>query len=100
MAKRKRKLNKKLVIALSIVTVLLLLLIGAGLYRYRHVLFPRDPGPYAKAGLEAFEKGQYKLAVEKLKIAVGAAVGKDEKSKQAQAKYCYDIGRVDRKSVV
>ena len=113
MAKRKKKLNKKLVIALSTVTVLLLLAVGAGLYKYRNVLIPKDPAPYAKAGLEALKKAQelsiaandasgkdakakkikandyYKLAAEELGIAANAAGGKD-----AEANYYYDLGRV------
>ena len=94
MAKRKKKLNKKLVAALSAVTVLLLLLVGTALYRYRNVLIPKNPVPHAKAGLEALEKGQYKLAAKELSIAASAAGGKGAKAKRAKAKYYYDLGRV------
>ena len=94
MAKRKKKLNKKLVIALSAVTVLLLVAVGAGLYKYRNVLIPKDPAPYAKAGLEALEKKDYKLAAQELGIAANAAGGKDANAKKIKAKYYYDLGRV------
>ena len=94
MAKRKKKLNKKLVIALSVITLLLLMLVGAGAYKYRYKLFPRDPAPHAKAGMDAFEKGQYELAEEELQIAIGAVGSGDAEARKTQAKYCYDLGKV------
>jgi len=95
MAKRKKKkLNKKLVVSLSAVTVLILMAIGVAVYKFRHSLFPADPVLHAKAGLEALEKGDYKLAAWELRIAAGVTGGKDPKSRAQQARYCYDLGRV------
>ena len=55
----------------------------------------QDSGsPDAKAGLDAFEKGDYKTAVKELKIAAGAVGRKDLKARKLQAQYCYDLGRV------
>ncbi|MCP4376616.1 MAG: tetratricopeptide repeat protein [bacterium] len=97
MAKRKKKkLNKRLVIILSIVTVLFLLLGGAVLYKFRHSLIPRDPVPYAKAGLKSFEQKQYKQAVEEFSIAISATTGKDAKSRAMKAEYYYRLGEVYR----
>ncbi len=93
MAKRKKKLNKKLVASLSAVTLLVLMLVGYGLYRYSHVLFPKDPVSHAQKGLAALEKGDYALAVEELKTAAGAAGGNDPESRKMKAQYCYDLGR-------
>ncbi|MDP6546373.1 MAG: tetratricopeptide repeat protein [Phycisphaerae bacterium] len=93
MAKRKKKLNKKLVAALSAVAVLLLLVVGLGLYKFRNDLFPKNPVPHAKAGLDALEKGQYELAVKELSIAAGAANTKDDEAKKIKAEYYYDLGR-------
>ncbi|MBT3199007.1 MAG: tetratricopeptide repeat protein [Phycisphaerales bacterium] len=93
MAKRKKKLNKKLVAALSAVTILVLLAIGAGVYKLRHRLFPKDPIPHHTSGMAFLEKKDYKSAVKELTTAVGAAYGKDAESRKLQAKYCYDLGQ-------
>ena len=101
MAKRKKKLNKKLVIALSAVTVLLLLVIGVGvalnpriLYRFRDILIPVDPVPHAKAGLEALDKKDYETAVEEMSTAIRAIRGKSVEDRESKAVYYYDLGRI------
>jgi tetratricopeptide (TPR) repeat protein len=94
MAKRKKKkLNKKLVIALSVVTVLFLLFGGAVLYKFRRTLMPVDPVPHAAAGLKALEQEQYELAVEELGIAISAVSGKDAKSRETKADYYHSLGK-------
>jgi tetratricopeptide (TPR) repeat protein len=119
MAKRKKKLNKKLVATLSAVTVLILLAVGAALYRYRNVLMPRNPVPHAREGKKALKKARelskaanatgdkdakakkeaqareyYKLAARELAIAARAASSTGAKAKKAKAKYYYDLGKI------
>jgi tetratricopeptide (TPR) repeat protein len=93
MAKRKKKLNKKLVIALSVITVMVLLLAVAVGYKKRNYFFPKNPVPLAKEGLEALDSKNYELAVQKLGTAITFAPDNDAESRKIKAKYYYDLGR-------
>jgi len=94
MAKRKKKLNKKLVATLSAVTVLILLAVGAALYKYRNVLIPKNPVPHAKAGKKALKKGlEASKKGRELSKAANAASDEDAKAKKAQAREYYNQAR-------
>jgi len=88
MARRKR-LNKRLVIIILVVVGVLITGVGAGLWRFRDRIFPKDPVAHARRGLQAFEQGDYKRAERNFHIAIHA-------SKSENAKYLYDLGRVYR----
>ncbi|MEI7836566.1 MAG: hypothetical protein WCK05_09155, partial [Planctomycetota bacterium] len=76
--KKKRKLNRKVVIVFAVIGALLLGLGGAGLYRFRNRIWPKNPAACAKMGDEALRQGDFAEAVKNYKDAVGSARGRDK----------------------
>ena len=76
--RKKRKLNRKVVIVLAAIGVLLLAGVVAAIYRYRDKIWPLAPAASARLGDEAFAKGDLESALGKYGAAVGHSQGREK----------------------
>ncbi|MCY2932099.1 MAG: tetratricopeptide repeat protein [Planctomycetota bacterium] len=76
--RKKRKLNRNVVIILAVIGGVLLLGAGAGLYKFRNKIWPRDPAVSARMGEEALANKEYQEAINLYMDAVGHSQGREK----------------------